>query len=1012
MKGSFLVKRIREAAVRVSTNRENAWIAKTRTMALVWTLCVLNFSFAVGQVNSTDSKKEAGTRTVLNFNTRWAFYRNDVPHAAAVDYNDKDWYAVTVPHVMRLEKKHNGGNQSYQGIGWYRRYFKVPSSFKDKRLTICFDGVQMNCDVFLNGEKVCTHNGGYMGFVIDISDKVKFDRDNVLAVRVSNLNDPQTPPGKPQAKLDFNYYGGIYRDVKLVATSKLYISDPLEANKIAGGGLFVTYSKVTKEYAEVNIKTHVVNNFATAQQVKLVTTIKDKNNREVAQSIVSNTVQHEQEFVQNISMNNPSLWHPDHPYLYHIVSNVYVDNKLVDDKITNIGVRTISFTSPSGKADGFYINGEKLYLRGANRHQCYQTIGDAATSSMQYRDALQIKRGGFNAVRAAHYPQSPAFLNACDELGLMVIECEPGWQFFSKDSVFINRTFKDIREMIRRDRNRPSVFLWETSLNESPTPATWAKKAVAIAHEEMPNNQMFTADDFFANGSKCYDVSYKVINEDGSDPMPQMPVITREWGDTWIANPAKENGLRASRMYTEKGLINQCILRQNALNGTMLEEEGGYWDHAKLDANDRMTGYFLWSFNDVTRGSDPITAFCGVVDADRYEKFGFYQLKAMQSARNANYGPMVFVASFNNRPDIDTSIIVFSNCDKVKFYRNKRFIKEISREENAATAPFVAAKGGSPYFRFDVKTYETGELKAEGWMDGKCVAVHTIATPGVADHLEIVLDDSGIKPVADAVDMIPFHVKVCDKNGTLVSNSEPFSNYSIHLDVSGAGSLIGANIARVEATIQHTEGGIGYGIIRTTGKAGNIIITATSDNLKSVKRVITTIKSNEQFVQDGKHSAWQTEKENDVVSKEESSGANEQLVKLTPSMLKLNRDKLSAGIEKIIDGNYSTVWIDESKIAPVELTIDLEKQHNVNGFRIVWGKDSDWYTYSLLVSADGKEWQTEIDNMKSSGQEYKQLPFKHHSMRYVRLILAGVQSLQSKIAIKEFELIAGDGDIH
>ncbi|MDI3320623.1 glycoside hydrolase family 2 TIM barrel-domain containing protein [Pinibacter sp. MAH-24] len=999
---------------RVFTNRTFSQFVKTRVatpgilakIISACTLCVLNFSLAIGQVNTTDSKKDAGIRTVLNFNTHWAFYRNDVPQAEAVDYNDKDWYAVTVPHVMRLEKKHNGGNQTYQGIGWYRRYFKIPSSFKDKRLTICFDGVQMNCEVFLNGEKVGTHNGGYIGFVVDITNKIKFDRDNVLAVRVSNINDPKTPPGRPQEKLDFIYYGGIYRDVKLIATNKMYISDPWEANKIAGGGLFVTYPKVTKQFAEVNIKTHVVNDFDTTQQVKLVTIIKDKNNKTVAQSIVSNTVQHEQEFVQTLSMNNPSLWHPDHPYLYHIVSNVYIDNKLVDDKITNIGIRTISFTSSSGKADGFYINGEKLYLRGANRHQCYQTIGDAASNSMQYRDALQLKRGGFNAVRAAHYPQSPAFLNACDELGLMVIECEPSWQFFSKDSVFINRTFRDIREMVRRDRNRPSVFLWETSLNESPTPASWAKQAVAIAHEEMQNDQMFTADDFFANGKKYYDVSYKVINQDGSDPMPQMPVITREWGDTWTANPAKENGLRASRMFTEKGLIKQCILRQNALDG-IVGEDAGYWDHAKLDANNRMAGYFVWSYNDVTRGSDRVTAFCGVVDVDRSEKFGYYQLMAMQSARNVNYGPMVFVASFNNRPDIDTSIIVFSNCDKVRLYRNKHFIKELSREENAATAPFVAAKGGSPYFRFDVKTYEAGELKAEGWMDGKCVATHIIATPGVADHLEIVLDDSGIKPVADAVDMIPFHVKVCDKNGTLISNSKPFNTYSIHLAVSGAGSLIGADIARVEAAIQHTEGGIGYGIIRTTGNAGNIIITATSDSLKSAKRVITTIKSNEQFAQDGKHYVWQTEKENDTV-KEENSVANEQLVKLTPSMLKLNDNKLSAGIEKIIDGNYSTVWIDESNISPVELTIDLAKLHPVKGCRIVWGKDSDWYTYSLQVSADGKEWQTEVDNLKSSGQEYKPLPFKHHNVRYVRLILSDVQSSQSKIAIKEFELIADE----
>ncbi|MEX6686249.1 glycoside hydrolase family 2 TIM barrel-domain containing protein [Danxiaibacter flavus] len=982
---------------------------------LLIVLCTLNFVSSFGQVNNSENRfsqnENSAARKVLNFNANWAFYRGDLQHAEAIDFNDKDWYAISVPHVLRLEKKHNGGNEVYQGVGWYRKYFVVPASFKNKRLTICFDGVQMNCDVFLNGEKIYTHYGGYMGFVVDVTNKIKFDRDNVLALRVTNENDPQTPPGRNQEKLDFNYYGGIYRDVKLVATNKLYISDPLEAGKIAGGGLFVTYPKVSRQYAEVNVKTHIVNEVREQKEVKLVTVIKDNTNREVARAVSANVFQDEKEFVQTLAVNNPSLWHPDHPYLYHLVSQVYSDNKLVDEKTTSIGIRTISFKSPSGKADGFYINGEKLYLRGANRHQCYQTIGDAASNSMQYRDALQIKKGGFNSVRAAHYPQSPAFLNACDELGLLVIECEPGWQFFNKDSIFICRTFRDIREMIRRDRNRPSVFLWETSLNESPTPAAWAKQAVAIAHEEMPNDQMFTSDDFFANGKKFYDVCYKVVNEDGSDPMPQMPSITREWGDTWIADPAKENGLRASRMYTEKGLINQCILRQNALNGTPLESEGGYWDHAKLDANERIAGYFLWSFNDVTRGSDPITAFCGVVDIDRYEKFGYYQLKAMQDARNPAYGPMVFIASFNNRPDIDSSVIVFSNCEKVKFYRNNHFIKEITRSENAVTAPFIAAKGGSPYFKFDLTTYETGELKAEGYLDGKLVAVHTIATPGKPDHLEIEVDDQLIKPVGDGTDMIPLHVKICDKNGTLISNKNALESYTIHLNVSGAGSLIGADIARANIAVQHTEGGIGYGIIRTGSHAGKITVSATADALRPAQKVVTTVKSEDQFVQDGKHYAWLIEKENTVLKEGNMSEAlNEktQLIKLLPSMLKVNSEKLLPGIEKLIDEDYSTVWIDEANIVPAELTIDLGGQYKLKGCKIVWGKDSDWYTYSLQVSEDGKNWKTEVENVKSSGQEYKPVLFTTTNARYVRLKIAGVQSEQSKIAVKEFELVGSD----
>lgn len=978
-------------------------------------LCALNvvcsFAQAYSKQNTFSQNKNSAAREVLNFNANWAFYRGEIQHAEAVDFNDREWYFASVPHVLRLEKKHNGGNQVYQGVGWYRKYFNVPASFKNKRLTICFDGVQMNCEVFLNGEKIYAHSGGYMGFVVDVTNRIIFDRDNVLAVRVTNVNDPQTPPGRNQEKLDFNYYGGIYRDIKLVVTNKLYISDPLEAEKVAGGGLFVTYPKVSKQQAEVNVKTHLVNEFSGQKQVKLVTIIKDKSNRVVARSITEDTLQNQKEFVQTLAVKNPSLWHPDHPYLYHLVSQVYSDNKLMDEKTTSIGIRTISFKSPSGKADGFYINGEKLYLRGANRHQCYQTIGDAACNSMQYRDALQIKRGGFNSVRAAHYPQSPAFLNACDELGLLVIECEPGWQYFSKDSVFIYRTFRDIREMIRRDRNRPSVFLWETSLNESPTPAAWAKQAVAIAHEEMPNDQMFTSDDFFANGKNFYDVCYKVINEDGSDPMPQMPFITREWGDTWIADPAQENGLRASRVYTEKGLINQCILRQNALNGTPLESEGGYWDHARLDANERIAGYFLWSFNDVTRGSDSVTAYCGVVDIDRYEKFGYYQLKAMENARNPVYGPMVFIASFNNRPEIDSSVIVFSNCDKVRFYRNNHFIKEITRSGNSVTAPFVAAKGGSPYFKFDMKTYEAGELKAEGYLDGKLVAVHSIATPGAPDHLEIEVDNHSVKPVGDGIDMIPFHFKVCDRNGVLVSNKKALESYTIRLNVSGAGSLIGSGIARAEAEIQHTEGGIGYGIIRTGDHPGKITISATADALRSAQKTITTIKSEDQFVQDGKHYAWHAEKESNVLYEEKMRDVLKEkieLISLTPSMLQANDKRLLAGLNKIIDNDYSTVWVDEANIVPAELTVNLGSSHKLNGCKIIWGKDSDWYTYSLLVSDDGKEWKTVLENVNSSGQEYKPVLFNHLNARYVRLKIMGVQYQQSKIAIKEFQLLGSE----
>ncbi|KAF2336666.1 DUF4982 domain-containing protein [Flavobacterium nitrogenifigens] len=946
-------------------------------------------------------------RNALNLNTNWAFFRGDAKGAETVNYQDKDWASISIPHTMRLEKKHNGGNAIYQGIGWYRRYFKLDKQNQNKRITLNFEGVQMNCEVFLNGEKLTTHYGGYLGFVIDITNRVKYDNNNVLAVRVSSENDPLTPPGKPQSGLDFYYYGGIYRNVDLIVTNKLYISDALEANKIAGGGLFITYPKVSNDKAEVTIKTHVVNQTKENKPVLLKTTIRNKEGVEVAKMSTTASFFGEKDFLQNFTVLKPKLWHPDHPYLYQVVSEIYEGKELIDVKTTKIGVRSISFKSPTGEADGFYINGKKLYLRGANRHQSYQNIGDAASNSMQYRDALQIKKGGFNAVRASHYPQSPAFLDACDEIGLLVIECEPSWQFFNKDSVFIARTHQNVREMIRRDRNRPSVFLWETSLNESPTPDYWAKEIVKIAHQEMPNDQMFTSDDFFAKGRKFYDVSYKVINEDGTDPMITMPSLTREWGDTWMADPEKENGLRASRIYTEKGLLAQCYLRQNALNGSMLEEEGAYWDHARLDANKRIGGYFLWSYNDYTRGTDSITAFSGVVDIDRYEKFGYYQLKAMQDARNPVYGPMIYVASYNNRPDLDSVITVFSNCDKVRLYRNDVFVGEMTRKENAKTAPFVAAKGGSPYFKFRTNGYQAGELKAEGIINGKVVCSHAIKTPGEADHLEIEVADRGINPIADGSDMVPFYIKVCDKNGTVLSNKNALESYQVNVEVLGNGRLIGANIPRVKIAAQQTEGGIGYGIIQTTNQAGDIVITASSQGLKSAKTTIKTVQYQGEYVPDGDHAKWDEEKE----TSSEQSFSNKTKSEALPPVIKLVANQVSfstkidnKGLENILDANPSTLWSSLKKDLPVVMQIDLGKKMMLQGSKIVWGKDSDWYTYSLEVSEDGAKWSNVFKEIKVSGQDYKPLLFKYENIKYVRVIILDVQPENSKTAIKDIEL--------
>ncbi|WP_327249266.1 glycoside hydrolase family 2 protein [Streptomyces sp. NBC_01320] len=497
---------------------------------------------------------EATGRRSINLDTDWAFWRDDAQGAQELSFDDSKWAGVSIPHTMRLERKEPIIYNVFAGIGWYRRYFRMAPGEADRRVTIRFDGVQTNCIVYLNGEKLLEHHGGYLGFSVDVTDKLHWDRDNLLAVRVSNLDDPQTPPGKPREELGFLTYGGIYRSVTLQMTGRIYITDPLEADRVAGGGVFVTYPRADAELAVVKAKTNVVNSTDSSAVTRLQSTIYNAQGEIVAResqvATIASGAHHD--FEQSLEVIRPDLWHPDSPHLYKLVSDVYLRDQVLDTVTTRIGIRRIEY-----RADGFYINGERLYLRGANIHQNYAYVGDAAPASMKWREALRLKLGGFNAVRAAHYPHDPAFLDAADELGLVVVACAPGWQFWSENETFVNRTYADAMQMIRRDRNRPSMILWETSLNETHYPGWWAKKVTELAHAEMPNDQMFTAADYGLWGKEYYDVNYKVVNTDGSDPDLTKPFFTREWGD-W--------GGQAGREWGEGSLIGMVATRQGFLN--------------------------------------------------------------------------------------------------------------------------------------------------------------------------------------------------------------------------------------------------------------------------------------------------------------------------------------------------------------------------------------------------------------------------------------------------------------
>lgn len=908
-------------------------------LTLVLEIFLLNSAAFAGASQEINDGNE---RTVLNFNKDWGYYRGDLEGAEAVDYNDSAFAQVTIPHTMRLEKKHaNGGRAVYQGTGWYRRYFTVDEQYKGKTINIDFEGVMIDSEVYLNGEKIYTRNGGYIGFSVDITNKMKFGETNVLALKVSSYDSPDTPPGKPLENLDFHYYGGIYRDVALRITNPLHISDPLQADQIASGGVFVTYPEVTDLSATVNVKTHVVNKNNESAQAKVISKLVDKTGKVVAQgesATASIAAGEGNQFDQTLKVANPGLWSPDSPYLYSLVSEVYDPSGLVDSITTKIGIRTIQY-----KPDGLYLNGQKIFIRGANRHQAFQNVGDAASNSMQYRDAFQIKENGFNAVRATHYPNDPAFLDAADEIGLLVIECQPGWQNFTNSARFYDLTLRDTREMIRRDRNRPSVVLWETSLNETGYSAAWARDATQAAHSEYPGDQMFTAADYGLQGS-FYDVNYKVVDtgwnadpDKWTDFNPDKPFFTREWGDF-------EGSSKALRKQGEAAMNTQIMTRQRYLNGD------GYSDWGGLDANSRIGGYFLWSWNDYARGSTSQTLGSGTVDIDRYEKYGYYWFQSMQSARDPVYGPMVFIASTYS-PSSSLAVNVFSNADSVKLYQNHVLVKEITRAEAGKAVPNIISKGGSPIFTFQLDQFAAGELRAEAILDGKVVKTHTVRTPGEAKRIEIEVRDRGIKPVADGSDLIPVYFKVVDENGTVV----PDDNRTVSISVTGAGQLVGENIPRIGVEEQTVEGGIGFAFIRTSDISGSIQITAAAEGLASATEVVSTAAYQGQFVPDGQHTPWEG-----GVEKLET---DEQLYRniAVGKPVTVSSEQQGNFARYAVDNDESTRWCANGGSLPQWLKIDLGKSYSMMGFQIIWEKSNNVYKYYIEVSNDGVNWVKAVD---------------------------------------------------
>ncbi len=721
----------------------------------------------------------------LPFDNGWRFIRTDAAQAQTPGFDDYAWEKITLPHTAHVEALIAGKNSpQWQGICWYRKSFELPVTARNKIIWLKFDGAMNAAEIWINGRPAGTFQGGYLPYVMDISHLLLPGQTNLVAVRLDNRDNPITGP-KPLADLDFNLYGGLYRNAHLLIKDKLHITDPMQVDKVAGGGIFVTFPSVSKESATVNVQTHVQNNANVPRTFALKTTLLDAKGKITATTNSTFTLGAgtDQTFDQQFFIAHPKLWSPQSPNLYQLRSELIELDNVVDSELTRVGIRRIEITK-----DGFSINGEKMFLRGCNRHQEYPYIGNALSDAAQYRDALKIKEAGFDYVRCSHYPQAPAFLNACDELGIVVVDSIFGWQYFGKDPAFTDLKLQECRELVRRDRNHPCVILWEVSLNESDMPKSFIERANAIAHEEYPGDQCFTA-----GWKHGYDVFMQARQHGGCVGITNQPCLVSEYGDweyyaqnagldqaKWKDLQPVERSSRQLRGDGEVRLLQQALNFQEAHN------------------DDLKTTAFadgIWVMFDYNRGYAPDLESSGVMDIFRLPKFSYWFFRSQREpdelVAGKKIGPVIFIANdWTTNSPLD--VRVFSNCEEVALYLYGRLLEKRRLDDSRVTTNLKHAP-----FTFHPAQFEPGTLRAVGYIGGHKAATYERQTPGQPDAL-VLHFDAGDKPfAANGKDMIFCRANVNDQNSTLVSTA----NEPVFFGVTGQAQLIGDNPISSEAGI-------------------------------------------------------------------------------------------------------------------------------------------------------------------------------------------------------------------
>ena len=721
-------------------------------------------------------------------NNGWLFH---IAADATADYSAEKldcsaWQEVRLPHTPRYEKYYPG--EQWQGICWYRRTIDV-ESVRGEQLWLNVEGAMNVADVWVNGVHCAHHLGGYLPVTVDLTPHLHKGK-NTIAIRLDNNDNPVTGP-RPIKRLDFLWYGGLYRNVSLIRKGEVAITHPFIDTTPAEGGVFVSYNKVSEKSADVNIAVSVENDGKKAKKIVVVNRLID-GEKVVAESRKEQKLAGKSRTTvkSTIVVENPRLWSHLSPARYTLKTSVEVGGKVVDEESRKIGIRSIEI-----KDKELYVNGKKSFLRGVNRHQCHPYIGYAASDNAQVRDAVRIKEAGFDFVRLSHYPQSPAFLEACDSLGIFVLNCVFGWQYFNKkEPKFREFCYQQTRDMVRRDRNHPSILAWESSLNETKQPADFIAEMSRLVHEEYPAPYCYSAG--WQPGWDIYVESrqFRIFNKVTEH---KDPLIVSEYGDwEYYAN---DGGLtQYVRNWRQKPELTSRQLREHGEKRMVQMVENINTAHIDNLTSVKAMADGFWVMFDYNRGyTDEIEA-SGVMSQDRLPKYAYYYYRSLRPEGE----PMVYIAS-NLDQDSPAEKAIISNCELVKLLSNGKVVGELNFDIKA-----------TPMRTFQkVSLPDCNNLTAVGYRNGKEVARHTVLAPEKAEKIALEVSECGVKLGKN--DQVFVYVRLQDKNGTTPN----FTGGEVRLSVEGDAIIEGDATTKFRA-------GVASFIVRSGIKGGEIKVKA------------------------------------------------------------------------------------------------------------------------------------------------------------------------------------------